>query len=227
MGHQIKISVITPSIRPAGLEVMQFSLKRQTFKDFEWLTEIGLGTEHDLNAAFNRMIRRAKGELIVFYEDYTRILDDGLERFWRAYQENPDTLFTAPLGKVGDWKDSPRWDWRAHKLPNESGDYTTCRWDTCELDWGAIPKKILYEIGGFDEQLDKYWSCDNVNIGCRADLAGYKFKTVFTNPAVAFDHDASMPHPFRENFKPSFNKDRMDAFNRGVKIDYLTEKTMV
>lgn len=217
----MKISVITPTIRPEGLAVMQDSLKRQTFKDFEWLVEVGLGTEHDLNQAFNRMIRRAKGELIVFYEDYTKILDDGLERFWRAYEENSNTLFTAPLGKVGTWTDSPKWDWRANRKPDEK-DYTSCRWDTCELDWGAIPKKILYEIGGFDEELDKFWSCDNVNVGCRADIAGCKFICVFTNPAVAFDHDAVIKHPFRDKFKPSFNTERMEYFRKGGKIDYLS-----
>lgn len=219
----MKISVVTPTIRPEGLEVMKKCLEDQTAQDFEWLVEVGLANRgHDLNAAFNRMIKRAKGELIVFYEDYTKILQDGLERFWKAYQDNPNTLFTAPLGKVDAWSDSPRWDWRAMKQNPEQGDYTDCRWQTCELDWGAIPKDILYKIGGFDEELDKYWSCDNVNVGKRAHLAGCQFRCVFTNPAVALDHDKFIEHPFRENFKPAFNNERMDKFERGLKIDFLS-----
>lgn len=220
---KIKISVITPTIRPEGLKQLQECLQGQTFKDFEWLVEVGLPDNgHDLNAAFNRMIKRAKGELIVFYEDYTTIKPDGLERFWKAYQEFPDTCFTSPLAKVVKFGDTPHWDWRAHKQNEEQIDYTDCRWDTCELDWGAIPRKVLIEIGGFDEELDQFWSCDNVNVGCRADLAGYKFKCVFTNPAIAIDHDAIMNHPFRGQYKPSFNTDRMNQFRNGLKINYLT-----
>lgn len=219
----VKISVVTPSIRPDGLNVVKDSLERQSFKDFEWLVEIGLLSKgHDLNAAFNRMIKRSKGELIVFYEDYTKILDDGLERFWKAYQDHPNTCFTAPLGKVENWGGTPRWDWRSYKQDNKQGDYTNCDWNTCELDWGAIPKKILVDIGGFDEELDANWSCDNVNLGCRADLAGYKFKCVFTNPAIAFDHDVHIAHPFRSKYKPLFNNMRMDEFRKGLKIDYLS-----
>lgn len=195
----------------------------QTFdkNEFEWLVDINITGEHDLNASFNRLIKRSKGELIVFYEDYTRIMPDGLERFWQAYKDHPDTLFTAPLGKVDAWGDQPRWDWRAMKQSEDQGDYTECRWQTCELDWGAIPRKVLYDIGGFDEELDKHWSCDNVNVGCRANLKGYKFKCVFTNPAVALDHDAFIKHPFRDRFKPEFNGYRMADFESGLELDYL------
>lgn len=210
----MKISVITPTIRPEGLKVIQESLQRQTLTDFEWLVEVGIpGKGHDLNAAFNRMLKRAKGELIVFYEDYTKILDDGLERFWQAHQEHPDTFFTAPLGKVDNWNDTPRWDWR-----NKTDE---CDWTRWEIDWGAAPKEALFKIGGFDEELDKYWSADNVNVGCRADLAGYKFKCLQSNPALAYDHDKHIPHPFRERYKPAFNNERMEQFRRGLKINYL------
>jgi hypothetical protein len=220
----MKISVVTPTIRPESLADMRDCLKAQTFRDFEWLIDVNITGEHDLNAAFNRLISRAKGELIVFYEDYTRIMPDGLARFWKAHQDNPDTLFTAPLGKVDKWGDSPRWDWRSHKQTDDQKDYTDCRWDTCELDWGAIPRKVLIEIGGFDEELDANWSGDNVNIGCRADLAGYKFKCVFSNPAIAIDHDKFIAHPFRERYKPVFNNMRMDEFRTGTKINYLDVK---
>lgn len=219
----MKISVITPTIRPEGLKVMQECLREQTFQDFEWLTEIGIPNKgHDLNAAFNRMIKRAKGELIVFYEDYTKILPNGLERFWKAYQDNPNTCFTAPLGKVKEWGESPRWDWRSSKQNKEQTDYTNCEWNTLELDWGAIPRKILFEVGGFDEELDAHWSCDNLNIGCRINLSEYKFKCVFTNPAIAYDHDAHAPHPFRSKYKPLFNDSRMKQFRSGLRINYLT-----
>lgn len=220
---KIKISVLSPTIRPEGLVPLRESLMKQTMdKDsFEWLVDINVTGKHDLNASFNKMIKRAKGELIVFYEDYTRILPDGLERFWKAYQEHPDTCFTSPLGKVDNWGDSPRWDWRATKQDPSQTDYTYCGWQTCELDWGAIPKKILYEIGGFDEELDNWWSFDNVSVGDRANKLGYRFKCLFTNPAVAIDHDKIIKHPFRENFNPTEVNMRMASYYTNPKLDYL------
>lgn len=223
----MKISVITPTIRPEGLEIMKQCLEEQTMShtDFEWHVEVGLKRRgHDLNAAFNRMIRRSKGELIVFYEDYTKIMPDGLERFWKAYQDNPDTLFTAPLGKVDKFGDSPRWDWRAVKQDKNQTDYTDCLSRTCELDWGAIPKAILYDIGGFDEELDENWSMDNVSIGLRAEALGYKFKCVFTNPAVAIDHDKFIPHPFRERWNPTMSNLSMERYAQNPRLPYLLDK---
>lgn len=112
---KILISVISPTIRPQGLEIMRESLMNQTFKDFEWLVDINITGEHDLNKSFNSMIKRAEGELIVFYEDFTKITPDGLQKFWDAYQKDKRTLFTAPLGKVTNFEDQPRWDWRMER----------------------------------------------------------------------------------------------------------------
>lgn len=219
----MKISVITPTIRPKGLEVIQECLSKQTFKDFEWLVEVGIsGNGHDLNASFNRMLRRSRGQLIVFLEDYTKILDDGLERFWKAHQEHPNTLFTAPLGKVDNFGDKPRWDWRAWKQKESQTDYTNCLPRCWEIDWGAAPREILFKIGGFDEEFDKHWSGDNVSVGVRADLAGYDFKCLFTNPAVAWDHDKHIAHPFRDKYDTSFINDRLDAYKAGLIVDYLS-----
>lgn len=227
MENKIKISVISPSIRPEGLVPTKDSLEAQTMPtgEFEWLVELGLKRNgHDLNQAFNKMIKRSKGELIVFLEDYTRIMPDGLERFWKAYKENPNTLFTAPLGKVDKFGETPRWDWRARKQSESQIDYTDCKWQNCELDWGAIPKAILYDIGGFDERLDQWWSCDNLSMGKRAELLGYKFLCVFSNPAVAIDHDKFIEHPFRQNYKPALVNLVMDEYPSNPHLPYLLDK---
>jgi glycosyltransferase involved in cell wall biosynthesis len=213
----MKISVITPTIRGReALEPNKESLAAMTFPpdEFEWLIEESDGTKHDLNAAFNRMLRKAKGELIVFMEDYTKATTNGLIKFWEAYQKEPNVFWTAPLGKTEDWK-IINWDWRGYS------DATETTYNCWEIDWGAAPKKALVEIGGFDEELDKYWSGDNVNVAYRAYLNGYKFKNLFDNPAVAYNHDAVMEHPFRKNFNPAFQKERLDSFKPGEKLTYL------
>lgn len=213
----MKISILSPTIRgQEGLNPNAESIASFTFPadEFEWLTEESDGTQHDLNAAFNRMLRKAKGELIVFMEDYTKATTNGLIKFWEAYQKEPNVFWTAPLGKTLDWV-KVAWDWRAY------ADAIETTYNCWEIDWGAAPKKALFEIGGFDEELDKYWSGDNVNVAYRAYLNGYKFKNLFNNPAVALDHDKLMNHPFRKNFNPAFQKERMDSFKPGEKLTYL------
>lgn len=100
------ISVCTPTIRPKGLAVLQKCLKEQTFTDFEWLTEIGLMSQgHTLNQSYNRMIRRAKGEIFVSVQDYTKIPPDFLEKIAKKYEESDKrTFFTIQLGKTPDWE---------------------------------------------------------------------------------------------------------------------------
>lgn len=209
-----KITVCTPSIRPAGLEILQKCLKEQTFTDFEWVQDIGLGTKHDLNQAWNRMLRRANGELIVFLQDYIKIEPEGLQRFWDAYQANPRTMFTAAVGKSNNLDfTSPKWDWR--NIKKGEIDYTRC-----EMDWGAAPLAVFKEIGGFDEELDNFWSMDNVSVCKRADMFGWKFMNI-ENPAIAYDHDAFIEHPFRKDYSPVFSNMRMEEYAENPKLPYL------
>lgn len=213
-----KITVISVSIRPAGLEITQKCLKEQTFQDFEWIQEISIPEKgHDLNKAYNRALKRSSGELIVSLQDYIKVTPQYLEKFWKAYQENPKTFFTAPVGKSqkDDFSGEIKWDWRAFKDASP-------KWMHWEIDSGAAPLKALKELGGFDEELDGHWSCDNLSVGFRANLAGYSFMNVFDNPGIAYDHDAFIPHPFRNKFDPNFNAYRMKQVEMGeLKIDYL------
>lgn len=218
-----KISLVTPTIRPESLKIMRDCLKAQTFRDFEWLVDINITGEHDLNNSFNKLIKRSAGELIVFYEDFTKIPPDALEKWWRAYQEFPNVCWTAPLGKVQnlDFTGDIKWDWRAWTEGKEVTDYRPSSYNTCELDWGAIPRKVLFEIGGFDERLDKWWSMDNVSIGKRAYLKGYEFKNYFKNPALAYDHDAFIKHPFREKYNPIEVNLIMAEYTPDTRLPYL------
>ena len=214
--QNIKVSVLCPTIRPKGLEIVRKSLMEQTFREFEFLVDINITGKHDLNQSYNRLIKRAKGELIVSLQDYVKIAPDALQKLWEAYKNEPDTFFTCPVGKVNneEYQGEPKWDWRV----NENAQMD---WRMWEIDFGACPKDALYKIGGFDEEIDGYWSMDNVNVGCRAELAGYKFKCLRDIRGVAFDHDAFSEHPFRKNFKPLHCNMRMDEFRMGLKINYL------
>lgn len=211
-----KISVLTPSIRPEGLAITRKSLIEQTFKDFEWLVEINVTDNHDLNSAYNRMLRRAKGELIVSLQDYIKVPPDYLQHFWEAYKANPNTFITAPVGKVDnlDFKSPAKWDWRAYEDAKPD-------WKCWEIDSGCAPKSALFDVGGFDEELDKWWSFDNYSVGKRADLLGYKFMNLFNNPGIAYDHDVFIPHPFRDKFRPKLVELRMMSYEENPRLNYL------
>lgn len=221
----MKISVLTPSIRMGGLNIVQKGLEKQTFPNdsFEWLTELGLVSQgHSLNSAYNRMLRRAKGELVVSLQDYMLIRPDYLQKWWDAYQANPNAFMTAPVGKVDDlnYSSQPQWDWRAFRN-DENASIRPCEWDCWEIDNGAAPIAALKQIGGFDEALDGHWSADNVNVGCRAQLAGYEFKCLFDNPALAYNHDLHIKHPFRDSFDGILNTKRMAMFRGGMILPAL------
>lgn len=212
-----KVSVICPTIRPQGLEITRECLLNQTFKDFEFLVDINWTGKHDLNASYNRLIKRAQGELVVSLQDYIKIEPDALEKIWQVYQDNPDTFITYPVGKVNNnkYEGKPKWDWRINPQSNMD-------WRMWEIDFASCPKNALYNIGGFDEEIDGHWSMDNVNVGCRADLAGYKFKHIPEIQGIAYDHDAFIEHPFRKDYEPIYCNMRMDEFRMGKKINYLT-----
>jgi len=216
----MKISVCTPSIRPEGLKVLQKCLQEQTWQDFEWLVEIGLPEKgHDINAAYNRMIRRAKGEIFVSIQDYTVIPPDFLEQIVANYQD--DTFTTIPLGKVKSLTDfsfddtsAVIWDWRKERTEGIQNH----EW---EIDVAFCPMQGLRDIGGFDEELDRYWSFDNVSVGYRAARIGYKFALLSTVFAVAYDHDADIPHPFRSKWNPPFWALRKAVYDLEHNLGYL------
>jgi hypothetical protein len=121
---EIKISVITPSIRPEGLKIVASALKKQSFIDWEWIVcssqkleekirsninnivpfkfignpPLQKGMFWDLNYSYNKLIEESKGELLISLQDWIYINPDGLEKFWISYQNNKKGIYTG----VGD-----------------------------------------------------------------------------------------------------------------------------
>jgi hypothetical protein len=161
------------------------------------------------------MLKRSKGELIVSYQDWIKIPDDGIEQFVKAHTESPK-FYTAPVGQSAnkDFSGYVKWDWRIHSQ-------AIMDWMRWEIDWGCAPREALFKIGGFDEELDEFWTFDNVNVGYRAMLDGYEFGHLPDNKAIAWNHNAFTPHPFQKNMNPQFHNSRIDYFKMGNRIDYL------
>lgn len=204
-----KISVITTTIRPEGLKQVRNALLKQSFKDFEWIVEVNWTGEVDFNASMNRALKRAQGELVVSIQDFITPPEDGLQQFWDAYQKQP-AFYTAPVGQTLDGK-TAEWDWRYERKADD-----ICNWQEWEIDYGSAPTKALLDIGGFDEELDKAWGFDNVNVGLRAHNAGHKFYNLPNNKAIALKHDDLMEHPFRKLRDPVLHNKRLDDIRKGL-----------
>ena len=122
-----RVSVIVPTARYGGLDVVFESMSHQTFKDFEVLIVDELhrqkeieacgfiyvepppkkpGMWWNLDASLNKVIRQAQGELIVQLNDYVWVPSDGLEKFVKRHEMEPKALISG----VGDQFLAPNQD---------------------------------------------------------------------------------------------------------------------
>jgi len=175
------ISVITPSIRLEGLEIVKRALDRQSVP-FEWLIgspfdpKMGTWVKDDfeggfwtLNRIYNKLIKEAKGDVIVSWQDYTFANPDALERF--SYHVENEVVVSG----VGDkYKDGEK----VWSDPRKTGvSFREVPFTEIEFNFCAMPRKALYDIGGFDESLDfEGFGMDGFSVVERLNMLGkYKF----------------------------------------------------
>lgn len=186
----VKVSIITPTIRKDGLEIVKKSLDNQKFKEFEWIIvspfdpDMGIWVKDDLkggfwslNRAYNKGISEAKGELIVSWQDYTWADEKTLDKFWYCYELEPDTLVSA----VGDKYEDDTWNnktWSDPRKRNDLGKFYPCYPSDIEWNLCSCPKEAILKVGGFDEQLDFMgFGMDAYSVNERIEaLGGYDFK---------------------------------------------------
>lgn len=184
------ISIITPCIRPEGLEIVKKALDNQKFRDFEWLIgspfdpKMGKWVKDDfydgfwsLNRIYNRLIKEAKGELIVSWQDYTWADEKTLGKFQYCYELEPKTLVSG----VGNKYEDDTWEketWIDPRIRTEYGNFYPCYPQDIEWNFCSIPREVIIKIGGFDEKLDFLgFGMDAYGVNERiSDLGGYNFK---------------------------------------------------
>jgi hypothetical protein len=193
-----KISVCSPTIRPLGLKLVKQALTYQNLKGWEWIvcspetmrkevfSVIGdfpftfIGTPPlqdwqvwDLNYSYNRMIEKADGELIVSWQDYTFADPDLFCRLWQHYVDDPKALVSVCGNKYPDDDfDVPAWI--DPRYGTSEPNWKDVEWNLC-----SCPRKLLYDIGGFDENMDKMFGLDGFSVNHRlehAKLAHFKLE---------------------------------------------------
>lgn len=195
------ISILTPTIRPEGLDIVKLGLDRQTIPYDEWLIgspfepKVGkwikdgfAGGYWTFNREMNKLIKEAKGDFIVSIQDYTFFYPDALERFEYFYKQNPNTIISG----VGDkyeqvYPDRGKKVWTDPRRVAGNGD---CPFYAIEGNFCAFPKQAVLDVGGFDENLDFVgFGLDFYSLFDRIGMLNkYKFYLDTTNESFSLVH---------------------------------------
>lgn len=201
------------------------------------------GAHTNLAHADNDGFRACSGELIVCLQDYIWIPYDSLSKYWFHYQQLGNCLVTG----VGHQYSSPD----KEKIANAKGAITVfdspfkgrpevigwqdprmrgasfreCAPVEWEMNWCSIPRSVIYELGGMDEQYDfEGFAWDNTNIAERAVMLGYKCYIDQTLECRALMHDDWWPNPLKvQRVSPAkYHYRKMDEMRRTSPIlNYL------
>lgn len=175
------LTVICVTKRKGGYKFLAEQLLKQTFKDFEvivadeTISGEDLGQIHrfkprqknegdvwNLNKAYNDCLKKVKGELIVFLQDFIEIPANGLQRFWDLYQLYPNDLITGCGHKYKDGKiveTDDRCFGDRKLVPSD--------WTYYELNWASCPNKVA---PAFEENMDKNYGGENQCFALKASL---------------------------------------------------------
>lgn len=186
MNQKPTITVITPSIRPYGLKMTFETLQKQTYKDFEWLPRLSIpGERSDLCYQMNQALKEAKGEIIVFLQDYIEVPENALQFIADLYEHSEDA-YTFPMIKNGEK------DWRCYDQNNK--EIEPKKW---EIDFGCAKRKEIEMAGGFFERYDEGFGWENVDLAYVMWKNGCTFRVNNEIVAHGEDHDSFIEHPYK------------------------------
>lgn len=235
-----KITVITPSVRPQGLTIVDRALARQTFDSFEWLVvspipyislfndrfkhirepEKEEGDYWTVYKAYNAALREAQGELIVSIQDHTSFDPDGLSKFWYHYSNAKNQIVSGVGNKYSDPSFKVK-TWQDPRERNDVGSFYECFPNDIEWNYSAVPRDAIYAVGGFDEYFDKYSSLCGLDVSVRLEiLGGYKFFLDQTNKSYSLEHGRLPDWESRLPFEKAW-PDRIKEYQKNPVLNYL------
>jgi len=195
------LTVITPTVRPQGCEIVAKSLRKQDFRDFEWLI---VAPEHlradvegytvsqphifvpeppkregdfwNLSKAWNKAYAFSKGQLIVNVQDMVWLPPDTLSRFWQHYKNNPKALVTAVGHHYSDIDSIGKPSnlvWQDPRARMDIGTFYKVSPSEMEMCVCSIPKQAIIDCGGMDEEYDKGPGVGEKELSHRVEKLGY------------------------------------------------------
>lgn len=189
------VSVITPSVRPEALDMVWKCLQKQTFprEDWEWLVGSSFeyknadvwvkdpgkneGDFYSLCKTYNLLIRQAKGQLVLSYQDGIWTQPDMLQHFWDLYQDNSMRCVGAvgdQYEKLDEFGKPTICCWQDPRKRRDHGDFYQCFPIDIEFTLCGIPKKAFFDVGGFDEVYDLGCAVAEKELVLRMDKLGYR-----------------------------------------------------
>ena len=229
------ISVITPTIRNEGLAIVDKALRRQTYRDIEWLVGSPInygygrfikdpgknkGDYWSVYKTYNKLVKHSRGELIVSWQDCTFSDPNCLEKFWIHYQTEPKTIITAVGNKYRDDTFMVQ-TWQDPRERNDQGAYYPCFYNDIELNLASFPKEAFYRVGGFDETLDKYSSLCGLDVLARLAMTGeYDFKIDQSIKSYSTEHGRLPNWEENEPFTKAWPS-KLKEYQTNPVLDYL------
>lgn len=132
----------------------------------------------NLNQSLNYGLRKVKTKYVIFYQDFIDLPEDCFEKLMELADKH---FFVTTCTPKYDGTDDTRYLGLDEPRP--------CRPEEWETNVALAPMVALRELGGFDEELDKGWSWDNVNVALRAEMLGYQFIIDESNRPTLIEHE--------------------------------------
>lgn len=188
----MKISVVTPSVRIEMLDIVKKCLYRQTVGDFEWFVvspfryeacdywirdpDKRKGDYYSLNKAWNAAFRKCHGTLIVSIVDGLWFPPITLEQLWNHYEQDPKSCVTC-VGHQYDRVENGKPEhlvWRDPRVRTDFGSFYEVPHTEMELCIASFPRQSVVDVGGVDEEFDRYAAISEKEMMARMYKAGYR-----------------------------------------------------
>lgn len=202
----MKVTIVTPTVRKDGLDVVRKALQNQAHKEWEWL----IGSKFDpeipeatwvkdtfeggfwtLNRIYNELFRRSTCELIISWQDWIWVPPDGLDKFVSNYIKVPQVISGVgdQYERIGKYGKPEVKIWADPRKTTQYGSFYECNPHDAEWNWCALPKKAIYAVGGMDEGLDFLgYGGDQLSVVDRMDALGTLFYLDQTNESYTVRH---------------------------------------
>lgn len=128
------------------------------------------GDYYALNKAYNAGFKKAKGDLIVSYQDQIEMEPTTLERLWAHYEANPK----ACVGAIGHQYENGVQMWSDPRQTDKYGSFYLCEPIDIEFTLCSIPRQAILDVGGLDEEFDRGAAVGEKEMLKRIDIAGYE-----------------------------------------------------
>lgn len=210
----MKITIVTPSLRPKGLEIVSSAVSKQDFRDFEWIIGSSFHPNIDtdrfdnfkwveddftggfwhLNRIYNKMFKEATGDIIVSWQDCIWVPPDGLTKFVDAMDSIGEGIISGvgdQYERMGKFKPEVK-IWSDPRKNMDNGSFYECYPNDVEWNYCAFPREYIFRIGGMDEQLDFLgFGGDQLQVGERWNHIGLKSYLDQTNESFTVRHNRS------------------------------------